>query len=74
MKNIYGVTLNELENYFIEKKEGKFKATQVFEWIYKKRVKSFGQMKNVSKKTMADLENDFSLDLLKLSISFCKSR
>lgn len=64
MKNIYGVTIKELEEYFIEKKEGKFKATQVFEWLYKKRVTSFELMKNVSKKTISDLNTDFTLEPL----------
>ena len=30
MKNIYGYTLEELENYFVALGEKKFKATQVF--------------------------------------------
>lgn len=64
MKNIYGVTIKELEEYFVEKKEGKFKATQVFEWLYKKRVSSFDAMKNVSKKTINDLNTDFTLEPL----------
>ena len=68
MKNIYGVTIKELEKYFEEKKEGKFKATQVFEWLYKKRVKSFDEMRNVSKKTIEDLKNDFTLEPLKLLV------
>ena len=66
MKNIYGVTISELEKYFTDKKEGKFKAIQVFEWLYKKRVTSFEQMKNVGKKNIADLENDFSLEALEI--------
>ena len=37
MKNIYDMTLEKLENYFIENGEKKFKATQIFEWLYKKR-------------------------------------
>ena len=41
MKNIYGITFEELENYFIEKNDKKFKATQVFDWVYKKRISSF---------------------------------
>jgi len=68
MKNIYGVTIKELEKYFEEKKEGKFKATQIFEWLYKKRVKSFDDMRNVSKKTIEDLKNDFTLEPLKLLV------
>lgn len=64
MRNIYGVTIKELEQYFISKNEGKFKATQVFEWLYKKRIKSFSEMRNVSKKTISDLTLDFSIDSL----------
>ena len=46
MKNIYGITLEELENYFIEKNDKKFKATQVFDWVYKKRINSFDERYN----------------------------
>lgn len=64
MRNIYGVTIKELEQYFLDKNEGKFKATQVFEWLYKKRIKSFTEMRNVSKKTINDLSLDFNIDSL----------
>lgn len=64
MRNIYGVTIKELEQYFLDKNEGKFKATQVFEWLYKKRIKSFTEMRNVSKKTINDLSLDFNMDYL----------
>lgn len=66
MKNIYGVTIKELEEYFISKKEGKYKATQVFEWLYKKRISKFNDMRNVSKKTISDLENDFNMERLEI--------
>ena len=39
----------------IVKGDKKFKATQVFEWIYKKRIISFDEMRNVSKETIKDL-------------------
>ena len=64
MRNIYGVTIKELEQYFLDKNEGKFKATQIFEWLYKKRIKSFAEMRNVSKKTINDLSLDFNIDSL----------
>ncbi len=66
MRNIYGVTIKELEQYFLLKNEGKFKATQVFEWLYKKRIKSFAEMRNVSKKTIEDLTLDFNIDYLEI--------
>ncbi len=64
MKNIYSITLRELENYFIEKNDKKFKATQIFEWVYKKRIKNFDDMKNVSKETIKEIKNDFCFDRL----------
>lgn len=66
MKNIYGFTLPELENYFLKKGDKKFKATQVFEWLYKHRIHSFDEMKNVSKNTITNLKEDFTLTPLTL--------
>ena len=66
MKNIYGVTLEELENYFILKDDKKFKASQVFDWIYKKRVKNFEDMLNVSKKTINDIKTDYYVEDLSI--------
>lgn len=66
MKNIYNMTLNDLENYFLNQGEKKFKATQIFEWIYKKRVTSFDEMRNVSKQTIEQLKKDFEFSTLKV--------
>ena len=66
MKNIYGYTLEKLENYFESIGEKKFKATQLFEWLYKKRVYSFDQMNNVKKDTIEILKRDFSVDKVKI--------
>lgn len=59
MISIYGVTLQKLEDYFISIGEKKFKAIQVYEWLYKKRVKDFVEMKNVKKETIEQLKKDF---------------
>ena len=64
--NIYGITLEELENFFISRNDKKFKATQVFEWIYKKNVNSFDEMKNVSKETIKVMKENFTFDNLKI--------
>ena len=47
--DIYGETLEELENYFESIGEKKFKAIQVYDWLYKKRVKSFSDMSNIKR-------------------------
>ncbi len=64
--NIYNCSLQDLENYFIKKNEKKFKARQVFDWLYKKRVTSFEQMTNIKKELIFDLQQDFNMEHLKL--------
>ena len=66
MKNIYGYTLEKLEEYFESIGEKKFKATQVFEWLYKKRVKSFDEMSNVKKDTLEILKRDLTFSDIKI--------
>lgn len=64
--NIYGITFEELENYFIERNDKKFKATQVFDWVYRKRIKNFDEMRNVSKETINTMKQDFYFDRLEI--------
>ena len=52
MRSIFSITRNKLEEYFLENNEKKFKATQVFEWIYRKGVRSFDEMTNLKKETI----------------------
>lgn len=66
MKNIYSYNLNELEEYFIEIGEKKFRAKQVFEWLYLKRATSFEMMSNLSKTLIAHLQENFTLGSLTL--------
>ena len=64
--NIYGITLEELENFFISRNDKKFKATQVFDWIYKKDINSFDEMRNVSKETINTMKENFVFENLKI--------
>ena len=66
MKNIYDYTLEDLENYFISNGEKKFKAVQVFDWLYKKRVTSFDEMSNIKKDVIEKLKQDFSMNTIKI--------
>ena len=66
MTNIYGLTHKKLEEYFSGIGEKKFKATQIFEWLYQKRINSFDDMSNVSKKVIEKLRCDFSINKLEL--------
>lgn len=64
MQNIYGYSIEDLEKYFESIGEKKFKATQVFEWLYKKRVTSFDDMTNIKKDVITKLKADFSINQL----------
>ena len=68
MRNIYDVTLKELEDYFISINEKPFRASQVYEGLYKKRYTSFGEMTNISKELREKLKQDFSFYKIKLLI------
>lgn len=66
MKSIYGYTLNELVEYFNSINEKSFKARQIFDWLYKKRVNDFTQMSNLSKELQEKLSREFDTSLLEL--------
>ena len=61
MKNIYGLSISDLEEYFLNIGEKKFKAIQVFEWLYQKRVTSFDEMTNIKKAVLDRLKDDFEI-------------
>ena len=69
MKSIYNFTREKLEEFFIGQNEKKFKATQVYEWLYKKRISSFEEMQNISKTTIQLLKENFLIDKLNLLAS-----
>ena len=69
MKSIYDFTREKLEEFFIGHNEKKFKATQVYEWLYKKRISSFEEMQNISKTTIQLLKENFLIDKLNLLAS-----
>ena len=66
MKSIYSMTYSELEDFFTLNGYKKFKAKQVYDWLYKKRVNSFKEMYNVSKKVIELLEENFIFDSIEM--------
>ena len=57
-KNIKDLGFDELEIYIEENRLPRFRAAQVFEWIYKDTA-SFRNMNNLPKKLIEQLEGDF---------------
>lgn len=64
--NIYSMTIQELENYFENMNEKKYKAKQIYDWLYKKRVENFDEMSNVKKTVIQKLKQDFKLQKPKI--------
>ncbi len=61
MKNIYGLTLEEMEQVFLNFGSKKFHAQQLFSWLYEKRVESFDAVTNIKKELLEVLEKDYSI-------------
>ena len=64
MQSIYGLTLKDLENYLLEHGFKPFHAKQIFRWLYHKRVESFEEMTDISKKMIDQLKTDFEIEPL----------
>ena len=63
-KNIRHLSLAELEQYFEELGEKKFRAKQVYEWIWQKQAMNFADMTNLSKELRQRLGETFTLPAL----------
>lgn len=59
MKDIFGLTIEELQDLFVAAGMKKFRAKQVYQWLYQKSVFDFAAMHNLSKADIATLEQSF---------------
>jgi len=62
MNNVYSYTRDELVDYFLSIDEKKFKADQLFDWLYKKRCNNFDEMINLNKNVISHLKNDMCIN------------
>ncbi|MBO8162332.1 MAG: 23S rRNA (adenine(2503)-C(2))-methyltransferase RlmN [Brevibacillus sp.] len=61
---LYSLTMEELKTWLAEQGEKAYRAQQIFDWLYAKRVHSFDEMSNVSKALREKLSRHFRLDAL----------
>jgi len=61
MKNLIGLTKEELLEEILSLGESKFRANQIWSWIYYYGVKSFDDMTNLSKKFRETLKENYSI-------------
>ena len=58
--------IESLEEYFLSIKEKKFKALQVFEWLYIHKERNIDNFSNLKKEIREQLKKDFNLDFIKI--------
>ncbi|WP_028398965.1 23S rRNA (adenine(2503)-C(2))-methyltransferase RlmN [Ectobacillus panaciterrae] len=63
--SIYSLELHDLQAWVKEQGEPAFRAGQIYDWLYKKRVASFEEMTNLSKGLREKLSNSFDITTLK---------
>ncbi|ABV62157.1 MULTISPECIES: 23S rRNA (adenine(2503)-C(2))-methyltransferase RlmN [Bacillus] len=68
MPSIYSFELHEMKEWLKEQDEKPFRAAQIFEWLYEKRVTSFDAMSNLSKELREKLKAQFAITTLKTVI------
>ncbi len=65
MDCIFDYKLSDMQEYFASIGEKKYKAKQIFEWLYKKRVYNFSDMSNIGRALQEKLESTFDTSMLK---------
>lgn len=64
-RSIYSLQLDELKEWLEAHGEKAFRADQIYDWLYKKRVSSFEEMTNLSKGLRQLLGANFTITTLK---------
>ncbi|MGE7778840.1 23S rRNA (adenine(2503)-C(2))-methyltransferase RlmN [Peribacillus sp. NPDC097264] len=63
-ESIYGLTFEQLTAWLLEHGHKKFRATQVWEWLYRTRVTDFSEMTDVNKECIQLMEENFVIQTL----------
>ncbi|MGL4973352.1 MAG: 23S rRNA (adenine(2503)-C(2))-methyltransferase RlmN [Culicoidibacterales bacterium] len=65
---IYDFTYEQLEAWMLENGEKKFRAQQIWNWLYIQQVKEFSEMNNVSKVLLEKLTENFVISPLTVNV------
>lgn len=66
MTNLFSYSLPKLEDLMLFIGQKKYRATQIFKWIYEKRVTNFDEMSDVSLSFREFLKDNYTLDKPKI--------
>ena len=65
-KDIRSLTLEEILEFCLEQNLPKFRAKQIWEWLWKKRATSFGEITSLSKEMRELFNNNFTIAAVKI--------
>ncbi len=66
MTNIYSIEYSKLEELMLSLSQKKYRAQQLFNWLYKKEASSFDEMSDISKSFREELKQQFYISLPKV--------
>jgi 23S rRNA (adenine2503-C2)-methyltransferase len=66
--DIRKLSLTELEDYFLAKGDKKFRAKQVYDWLWNKSLKNFDDMSNISLSTREMLKENFIINHIQVDL------
>lgn len=68
-QNLLGLSLGELQEFVLTKGDSRYRGQQVFEWLYKRGVRSFVEMRNLGETFRQTLESTAEIKGLSLVTS-----
>ena len=66
MNNIYGLSLSDMENIFLDNNSRKFHGKQLFTWLYQKRVTDYSLITDIKKDMLDIIKKNYSIERLKI--------
>ena len=66
MINLYGLEIKKLEELMIQEQQKRYRATQLYIWMYEKKAKTFDEMSDISLRFREVLKQKYCLDLPKI--------
>ena len=67
-RDIRQLSLEDLEEFFLSQGDKKFRAKQVYEWLWNKSLKNFDEMSNISLATREMLKDNFSINHIQVDL------
>ncbi len=64
--NIYGLTIEEMEEYFLSLGSKAFHAKQLFSWLYEKRIEDYNDITDIKKELVEKIVSEYSFNKLKI--------